>query len=161
MTKFTDRELLYKHAEGLTDAELVALFGVTRQAIQIRRAKWGLAPNKKPKKPKAKHYCIDCGVEIAEESQKCRKCSAVFRLQTNKHHAALLNISQILPIFEARVAGETVPAIAKRFGVHPITIYVVLQRRRWQHVQIPLDLLEKVRATRSPRTKTVAEPQQR
>jgi hypothetical protein len=152
MNKITREEFAAAHAEGLTDTEICERFKITRQAVHSRRSVLGLSPNKKPV-TRVQNTCQKCGTPVYPKSVHCVKCHNEIN-PASKRSTNIVSESQIVPIFQARAAGETIKQIALRFHVKPITVYQILGRRIWKYVPVPADLLAAARSVRSPRTKS-------
>jgi RNA polymerase subunit RPABC4/transcription elongation factor Spt4 len=140
----TDATITEKHSEGLTDAAIGELLGITKQRVNQRRKRLGLA-----KVPRAKVYaCKHCGAIVAKGSEACRPCYHKNK-PSRRGLGGLLGESDIVPIFQARLIGDSVKDIAKRYGVSEITIYSILERRNWGWVTIPETLLIQTRTAKA------------
>jgi HNH endonuclease/NUMOD4 motif len=54
--------------------------------------------------------------------------------QGSKHGMARTNETDVIAIRTRRAAGESVPTLAKAFGMSQSSIYLMIQRRTWRHV---------------------------
>ena len=137
----TDATITAKHAEGLTDAAIGELLGITKQRIQQRRKRLGL-----PKVKRAKVYtCKHCQKPVCKGAEACKACYHKHK-PSRRGLGGILGESDILPIFQARLVGDSVAEIAKRYAVSQITIYAILERRNWSWVEIPETLLIQTRS---------------
>lgn len=106
-------------AEGVSRRKVAATFHISRTVLDliILRKKW-------------RHVVI---------------ASAIVRLAQRADHAnqgggngmATLTAADIIPIFVAAKAGDTLDVIANRFAVSRPTISLILHRKTWSHVAIP------------------------
>lgn len=145
--KIDDKVLLRKHKAGWTCAELCAYFSCTKQAIHQRLARYGFKPNRPPKKV---YLCPHCQCEVKKWSVACEPCLKIHKKRPESDEW-ILTEKAIPKIFEMRVAGTPIEEIAKKYKVKRITIYMVLMRRNWKHVEIADDLVQKAQNMRSKR----------
>lgn len=147
--KVSDAVFLEKHALGWTDKQLAALCECSRQVVQRRRDRLGLMINYRP--PKVLQ-CEVCGCDVPNWRAKCRKCTKHDR-KAPVDGRWVLQDKDILDVFLLRASGKHVEEIAERYSASPVTIYQILRRQNWKHVEIPQELILRVRELRVIRRK--------
>lgn len=65
------------------------------------------------------------------------------KINGTKHYKHKLSDSIILDIFKDRASGMTQNSIAKRYKTNQSTVKDIILRRKWKHVKIDQDLIEK------------------
>ncbi|MFO7898718.1 MAG: NUMOD4 domain-containing protein [Planctomycetota bacterium] len=82
------------------------------------------------------------------EADKRRHGTAVGAQPGERHHQARLTAHIVAKMRRRVAAGETMAAVARRFGVAKVTAYDAIVGKTWQSVKQPMPLQRKRRTTR-------------
>lgn len=121
-TNILSKEQVYEiyelAAAGILNVAIAKKFNVKPSAIDyiFQRKNW-------------KH--LDIPSELVEAANKNR---------THRQKSTIKK-EDIVPIFQKRKDGTPVSKIAKDYGANDATIYAILNRKNWRHVQIPEEFL--------------------
>lgn len=105
-------------ALGMFNTQIASQFGVNPTAIDaiFRRKNWKF---------------LEIPQELIDAANKNRKC----------RQKSTIKKEDIIPIFKKRKDGILPSQIAKIYNANPATIYAILNRKNWRHVNVPQELL--------------------
>lgn len=106
-------------AEGMFNTQIASRFGVNPSAIDaiFRRRNWKF---------------LQIPQELIDAADKNRK----------RRQKSTIKKEDIIPIFQKRKDGVPPSKIAEIYNANPATIYAILNRKNWRHIQIPPELLQ-------------------
>lgn len=106
------------------------------------------------KKERKKYYCIDCGIEITGQSERCHKCASILRQKTNRPSKddleALIkshngNFSEVAKIYN--ITDNSIRKWCKSYGLSTHSKdYKELKPKKVGHlpVKFPVDQIDKI-----------------
>lgn len=105
-------------AKGMFNTQIASKFGVNPTAIDaiFRRRNWKF---------------LQIPQELIDAANKNRK----------RRQKSTIKKEDIIPIFQKRKDGILPRQIAKIYNANPATIYAILNRTNWRHVNIPPELI--------------------